>query len=446
MTLQVPLENLSPQAQGAPDGAALSTHLWDQMPPPAGAAPEPTSLNFAATDIYKTAALADSSPPASAADTGAILGKASSIDFTTAAQDAKTGNQPDYFMSEDGQLHKNPNAKPDPSGKISIEVQTKNKNQVDAKLAVSQLQKATVKDLMNYFKASHPPGTKLPQDWLDQLNREPDLPPAPAPLGSPDSTPSIPDATLSSATDQPTQPQDTPPQQQAINGSDTNAGGDSFGGSGGGGGDTGAGGGGSSFGGSGGGGGGFGGGGGESGAGGGGSSFGGSDGGAGTGVVSPGQAEALGPGQQATAEQIVSFFESKGLTPAQAAGIAGNLQTESGFDTAKSNPREGAIGLAQWENDRLNSPDPNKGLLAFAKEEGKSSTDINVQLEFIWHELNSGYGLSELKNTSTPKDAAAAFDQNFEHSSGEARSQREGNAESIATTVPSRSSGSAMLA
>jgi hypothetical protein len=251
-----PIETFVPQNTPT-DSSTLSTHLWDQMPPAAGAAPEPTSLNFAtAADIYKSATVADSSPAASPATITPLLDKASGINFTTPAQDGKSGTQPNFFMTADGQLHKNPEAKPDPSGKITIELQMKNKDEVNAKKTATQLQKATVKDLINFFKASHPPGTKLPQDWLDQLNQEPDLPPAPAPLGTPDSTPSTPDAAPSSPADQPTQqtpPQDnTQPQQQAINGSDTSAGGGDSGAGGGGsggGGDSGAGGGGGGYGG-----------------------------------------------------------------------------------------------------------------------------------------------------------------------------------------------------
>jgi hypothetical protein len=49
------------------------------------------------------------------------------------------------------------------------------------------LQKAAVKDLIGYFSQSHP-GAKVPQEWLDQLQKEPDLPPAPSPISSPHSS------------------------------------------------------------------------------------------------------------------------------------------------------------------------------------------------------------------------------------------------------------------
>jgi Phage tail lysozyme len=409
-----PLENFNPQNTPT-DSSNLSSGMWDQMPrPTTGAATEATQLNFAVNDIYKAATIADASPPPSPAAIAPVLKKASSIDFTTPAQDGKNGTQPDYFMSDDGQLHKNANGKPDPGGKITIELQTKNKNEVDAKNVAAQLQKATVKDLINYFKKSHPAGTPIPQDWMDQLSKEPGLPPAPAPLAPLDSAPSTTD---------PPQSHDTP--QPATTGNASGAEVNSGGGSGksmDGGGSGGGGGGGGSGGGDGGGGGGDGGGG-----GGGGSNAGeggmGSGGGGGipateaaaySSAITPGSSAGspFGPGEQVDPKQLYDYFMEKGFSAEQAAGILGNMKTESGFSTGAYNGNEGALGLCQWEGGRLTN------LQALAQQEGKPVTDWHVQADFVMQEFNGDHhaAMAGLQESHTPQEAAQVFQSQFENS------------------------------
>jgi TP901 family phage tail tape measure protein len=103
---------------------------------------------------------------------------------------------------------------------------------------------------------------------------------------------------------------------------------------------------------------------------------------------------------------IMAFFEAKGLTPAQAAGIVGNIQQESGFNP-KAIGKEGARGLAQGLGNRA--------------ETGTTTQ----QLEQIWREL-SGNGLAAIKKTRTPSEAARAFEKEFEKAEGGGNlSQRE---------------------
>lgn len=117
---------------------------------------------------------------------------------------------------------------------------------------------------------------------------------------------------------------------------------------------------------------------------------------------------------------IRQFLASKGLTPAQIAGVLGNLQEESGLDPNALNPREQAIGLGQWEGGRRSA------LQRFAAERGTSETDLQTQLDFLWSELNGpeSNALAKLKATSSPADAAAAWDQFYERSAGTTRQQR----------------------
>ncbi|MEU2036941.1 phage tail tip lysozyme, partial [Nocardia amamiensis] len=125
---------------------------------------------------------------------------------------------------------------------------------------------------------------------------------------------------------------------------------------------------------------------------------------------------------------LVSHY---GLTPAQAAGILGNIQVESGFKTDAFNPREGAIGLCQWLGGRR------RNLERFAATYGKPVTDWKVQIDFMMHELRSGESgaYARLRAAQTPAAAAAVFDQYYERSSGEARGQRMAYANAIAAAM-----------
>lgn len=169
---------------------ALSAQMWRDMPRTGGRNPAdlPATLNLETAQLYGGQP-AEASPD----QVRAALRNATSINFTSPAQDAKSGQQPDFILGEDGKLKANPlKTTPSKDGSITIEIQSKNKTETDAKKLADQLQKSTIKDLINYFKNSHPPGTKLPQDWLDQLNKEPDLPPPVTPLDTPAPAPEQP--------------------------------------------------------------------------------------------------------------------------------------------------------------------------------------------------------------------------------------------------------------
>jgi hypothetical protein len=111
------------------------------------------------------------------------LSSAKSVDFTSAADNTKSGAQPDFFLGADGKLVPNLNkTTPSPDGKINIQVEG-NKAEIEAKKLASDLQKQSIKDLIGYFKRANP-GAKIPQYWLDILNSQPDLPNAVQPTDS----------------------------------------------------------------------------------------------------------------------------------------------------------------------------------------------------------------------------------------------------------------------
>lgn len=103
---------------------------------------------------------------------------------------------------------------------------------------------------------------------------------------------------------------------------------------------------------------------------------------------------------------------SKGWTPAQAAGVVGNLTAESGgsLNTQARNPGDGSdgsdsIGVAQWNGARA------KALKAFAAERGTDWHDFDTQIDFVDHELRtSERGAGEnLARATNAEEAAAAF-------------------------------------
>ncbi len=130
-------------------------------------------------------------------------------------------------------------------------------------------------------------------------------------------------------------------------------------------------------------------------------------------------------------DQITSFLLGKGLTREQVAGIAGNLKVESGYSPTAYNANENAIGIAQWQGGRRTR------LQAYAAQTGGSETSLTTQLGFLWHELQGteNNALLRLSTTNTPADAAAAFDQYYERSSGAARSARISAANTIYPSI-----------
>lgn len=123
------------------------------------------------------------------------------------------------------------------------------------------------------------------------------------------------------------------------------------------------------------------------------------------------------------AQKIFNYFIGKGLTPIQAAGIMGNLQAESGFKpdiiqggaTAPPDyvPKNGVgFGLAQWTFTGRQQP-----LVDLAKSQGKPVTDLGLQLDFLWQELNSGFKtsvLDPLKASTTLEEATYLVLEKFE--------------------------------
>jgi|GEM_PF-3006374 len=116
------------------------------------------------------------------------------------------------------------------------------------------------------------------------------------------------------------------------------------------------------------------------------------------------------------AEKAYNYLTGRGLSGMAAAGIVGNLMQESGGGTEELNPRAtngSHTGIAQWDNVNRFSK-----LREFAADRNKDPFDLKLQLDYLWHELRTGYkgALAELRKAKTADKAAVVFLQEFERS------------------------------
>lgn len=110
-------------------------------------------------------------------------------------------------------------------------------------------------------------------------------------------------------------------------------------------------------------------------------------------------------------QKIASFFAGQGYTSEQVAGILGMLHAENaGFAPGQWNPEHTAFGIAQWTGPRL------AGLQKFATAHGQSMNDLQTQLDYMEHELETSEYLSGryFRTAQTREDAAKLGVQYFE--------------------------------
>ncbi len=121
-----------------------------------------------------------------------------------------------------------------------------------------------------------------------------------------------------------------------------------------------------------------------------------------------------------TQAKVWNNLKARGLTDAQVAGIMGNIERESGFKTNAKEVGGTGIGLVQWSFARANN------LKAYAKSRGKAWTDLQTQLDFLWHELNTSEiaALNALKKATSVTSASNIFQQKFERAGVVAQGQR----------------------
>lgn len=125
-------------------------------------------------------------------------------------------------------------------------------------------------------------------------------------------------------------------------------------------------------------------------------------------------------------EEAQAFFESKGWTREQAAGIVGNLVVESGLQTDIVGDGGQAYGIAQWHPPRQ---------ATFRQVYGKDirQSSFREQLEYVNWELNNSEKAAgnALRGATTAADAAAIVDSQYERSAGLHLARRQENAAAI---------------
>ena len=131
-------------------------------------------------------------------------------------------------------------------------------------------------------------------------------------------------------------------------------------------------------------------------------------------VTDDSESEALMSNNQKTA---YNFFVSKGLKNYQAAAIVGNLMQEPSVNpNAKQYGGGPGRGIAQWSIGGRWNHDAKDNVVWYANAHGESPYALTTQLDFIWYELQtfSGFGLSELKSSSTLTQAVTVFQNKYE--------------------------------
>lgn len=130
-------------------------------------------------------------------------------------------------------------------------------------------------------------------------------------------------------------------------------------------------------------------------------------------------------------EKIWKYFKRQGFSDEGISGIMANLYHESGLESSRVQNGGGpGRGLAQWEGPRL------KALKGFAGDRGKEWTDLQTQLDFIMHEMQTNHSSSFMdyfKNTSSASKAAAKFENEFERPALNHNAERGATAEKFLT-------------
>ena len=125
-------------------------------------------------------------------------------------------------------------------------------------------------------------------------------------------------------------------------------------------------------------------------------------------------------------EEAQAFFESRGWTKEQAAGIVGNLVVESGLRTDALGDGGQAYGIAQWHPPRQ---------ATFRQVYGKDirNSSFQEQLSYVDWELKNTESRAGnlLRGATTAEEAAAIVDRSYERSAGYHLVERQANAAAI---------------
>jgi len=148
-----------------------------------------------------------------------------------------------------------------------------------------------------------------------------------------------------------------------------------------------------------------------------------------------GQATGAAPALSANAATALKFFTQQGWSAAQAAGIVGNLQAESGKNINPATLGDGGkgYGISQWQGSRQKDFERVMGIPL-------KGSGLEDQLKFIQWELTNPKSAERragdrLKAATTAAEAAEIIDKFYERSSGIHLDRRKANAVALANTT-----------
>lgn len=119
-------------------------------------------------------------------------------------------------------------------------------------------------------------------------------------------------------------------------------------------------------------------------------------------------------------EKAYNFFVSEGFSAIHSAAIVGNFKLESGVNPKSTNKKSGAHGIAQWLGGRLDR------LKEFANQQGKDRDSLELQLDFVIHELGGleKRAKEKLLETTNVTDAAVSWENHYERAGGAGMAKR----------------------
>lgn len=119
-----------------------------------------------------------------------------------------------------------------------------------------------------------------------------------------------------------------------------------------------------------------------------------------------------------TTRTAYQFFVEQGLSNIQSAAVVGNLMQESTRSVNPASTQAGGRGrgIAQWSTGGRWDTDANANVRWFAAQSGRSMQSLQVQLEFVWWELEHrpAYGLAQLRAATSLSTAVNVFSHQFE--------------------------------
>ena len=124
----------------------------------------------------------------------------------------------------------------------------------------------------------------------------------------------------------------------------------------------------------------------------------------------------FGRGSEGVPEKVWNFLSPK-IGSVATAAVMGNMEAESGYDPAAVNSSSGASGLCQWLGQRKTA------LMNKAQSMGKDWRDTDVQLAYLWEEMDNEWQgktykqwLNEINNAGNVEEGAAKWEEVFERS------------------------------